>query len=310
MNKIIEALKKLLPEDQLKEVASAVEEMFVESTKEIEEAKEKEFNEKLEEAYATLAQEMEEAEKVALQGYQEAFSIITDQNNREQMLKKEFEKELEEGFEEAYQMIESEKAKSNSLSMEIYEEYDQKLSDMKEYIVDKLDEFLHQKGAEIYEQAKRDVVNDPRMAEHKVAMAKITDIVGRYLSDEEFAMATSTKLEESFRKIEELQGQMKMMEGRNINLSRENSKLNEEVRRAAQMINESTNHTRKERAEKAKNVSGRGQKRMPAKGEEQIIIKEDTQQTENVHEADNTLIEHLGIDRESLNVLAGVTKPE
>jgi len=50
----------------------------------------------------------------------------------------------------------------------MYEEYDNKLNQMKSYIVDKVDEFLQLKGSEIYEQARRDVLSDPRLAEHKV----------------------------------------------------------------------------------------------------------------------------------------------
>ena len=72
---------------------------------------------------------------------------------------------------------------------------------MKEYIVDKVDAFLQYKGGELYEQARRDVLNDPAMAEHKVALDRIVDTVSEYISDEEYTLATSSKLEEAKKSI-------------------------------------------------------------------------------------------------------------
>ena len=66
-DKIVEALKKLLPEDQINEVASAVNDMLESSKRELE----SEYNDKLEEAYKQLSEEMSNAEKTAYQGYQD-----------------------------------------------------------------------------------------------------------------------------------------------------------------------------------------------------------------------------------------------
>jgi len=128
---------------------------------------------------------------------------------------------LEEGYEEAYQLLKAEQNKNQQLEVEMYEEYDKKLSEMKEYIVDKVDQFLQFKGQEIYEQAKRDVLSDPRMAEHKVTLDKIVDLTSNYLSDEDFAGVTSSKLEETNKALEEMKGQLRIMEARNIRLSTE-----------------------------------------------------------------------------------------
>ena len=185
-DKIVEALKKLLPEDQINEVASAVNDMLESSKRELE----SEYNDKLEEAYKQLSEEMSNAEKTAYQGYQEAYGIIADLRNRLEMQRDEYNKALEEGYEEAYQMLLQEREKNNTLEVDMYEEYDKKLGEMKDYIVDKVDQFLQFKGAEIYEQAKRDVLNDPRMAEHKVTLDKIVDITANYLSDEDYQAAT------------------------------------------------------------------------------------------------------------------------
>ena len=265
-NKIASALKKILPEDQINEVTSAVNEMLVTAKEEME----KEYNKNLEEAYSQLSGELATAEKTAYEGYQEAFEIIADLRSRLDVQKSEFESQLEEGYEEAYQMLLAERNSKSQVEVDLYEEYDQKLAEMKAYIVEKVDQFLQAKGAEIYEQAKRDLVNDPRILEHKVALDKIVNITSDYLSDEEKTFATSTKLEMVNKSIEELRGQLRIMEARNIRLSTDNTRLTESVRKAA-VLNEArlpqaankvktTNvfSEQNERTLKVKNASGRG----------------------------------------------------
>ena len=265
-NKIQEALEKLLPEDQVSEVTSAIEEMLKEAKTELE----TEFNNKLEEAYAELSKELKDAETVAEKGYTEAYSIISELRNRLEVQSEEYEAALEEGYEEAYQMLKEERSKNNNLEVSLYEEYDNKLAEMKEYIVDKVDQFLQFKGSEIYEQAKHDIMNDPRMAEHKAAFDKIVDITSDYLSDEDYAAASGAKLEESKKAIDDLKGQIKLLEARSIRLSTENTKLNEAVRAAHNVITEQKQvavvakktgivNEQNERVERSKNVSGRGQ---------------------------------------------------
>jgi hypothetical protein len=206
----------------------------------LEEAKsemETEFNKNLEEAYSQLSGELSEAEKTAYQGYQEAYEIINDLNNRLAVQKEEFETALEEGYEEAYQMLVNERNSKATVETNLYEEYDSKLAEMKNYIVEKVDQFLQHKGTEIYEQAKRDLINDPRLLEHKVALDKIVNIASDYLSDEERAFGTSKKLEEATKSIQELKGQLRIMEARNIRLSTDNTRLHESKK--ASMMTES-----------------------------------------------------------------------
>lgn len=301
MDKILEALKKLLPAEHLNEVASAVDEMLNEARQEIE----AEFNEKLEEAYKELSGELATAENTAEKGYQEAYSIISDLRNRLEVQREEFEATLEEGYEEAYQMLLSERAKSGTIETEIYDEYDKRLSEMKEYIVEKVDQFLQFKGAEIYEQAKRDVLNDPRMAEHKVALDKIVEITTNYLSDEDVALATSSKLDEAHRNIEKMQADLRMMEARNIRLDHDNRKLNEAVRHTQNVLTEGRNGDRKERAQKAKNVSGRGHSVV----EETRVITEHNSDTRSAKEDDTDVSNLLeGIDPSVICTLAGTKK--
>lgn len=265
MDKIVEALRKLLPESEINEVAAAVKDMLESAKADLE----SEYNQKLEEAYAELSSEITTAEQTAEKGYEEAYAIIGDLRNRLEIQGEEYKSALEEGYEEAYQMLKQEREKNQQLEVEMYEEYDKKLAEMKEYIVDKVDQFLQFKGSEIYEQARRDVMNDPRMAEHKVTLDKIIDLTSNYLSDEGLNAVSSSKLDEAQKSIDEMKGQLRILEARNIRLSTENTKLNEAVRQAQEVISESTKvatkekktaviNEQKERTEKATNVTGRG----------------------------------------------------
>ena len=266
-NKIFESLKKMLPENEVKEVSSVISEMIENAKDEME----KEYNKNLEEAYAQLSGELASAEKTAYEGYQEAYEIINDLRTRLEVQNQEFDAQLEEGYEEAYQMLLAERNSKSQVEVDLYEEYDQKLAEMKAYIVEKVDQFLQYKGSEIYEQAKKDLVNDPRILEHKVARDKIVNITSDYLSDEDKSFATASKIEEASKAIEELRGQLRIMEARNIRLSTDNTRLTESVRRVSHnVITEAAKPAaaaakktkvlteQKERTLKVKNASGRG----------------------------------------------------
>jgi hypothetical protein len=291
MDKIVEALKNLLPENEVNEVANAVGELLEQAK----ESLEAEYNQKLEEAYAELTSELAEAEKIAEQGYEEAYSIIGDLRNRLEVQGQEYNSALEEGYEEAYQMLKAERAKNENLEVDMYEEYDRKLAEMKEYIVDKVDQFLQIKGSEIYEQARRDVLTDPRLSEHKVALDKIVNIASNYISNDELGIS-GERLEEATREVEALRGQMRILEARNIRISTENTKLNEAVRQANDLISESRKFVAKEkksaviseqneRAQKAKNVSGRG-----SISSDNVVISEHNNGTAGNSDMDQLLV--------------------
>jgi len=265
MEKIVNALKKLLPENEVNEVAESVNSLLEQAKQNLE----TEYNQKLEEAYAELTNELADAEKTAEQGYEEAYAIIGDLRTRLEVQGEEYKSALEEGYEEAYQMLKGEREKNNNLEVDMYEEYDHKLAEMKEYIVDKVDQFLQIKGSEIYEQARQDILKDPRMAEHRVALDRIIDITSNYLSDDDFAGVNSAKLQETSKQVEELRGQLRILEARNIRINTENTKLNEAVRQAQELITESRKvvskerkyaviSEQKERLQKAEKVTGRG----------------------------------------------------
>ena len=283
----------------MKEVSSAIGEMLEQAKTNLE----KEYNEKLEEAYTELSGELKGAEKTAEKGYEEAYAIIADLRNRLEVQGEEYKQALEEGYEEAYQMLKNERSKNNGIEVELYEEYDKKLLEMKEYIVDKVDQFLQVKGHDIYEQARKDILSDPRLAEHKVVLDRIVDITSNYMSDDDMNNVSSAKLEEVNKNLDELKGQLRIMEARNIRLSTENTKLNENMRHATNLVTEHRKANvssrkseviteQKERSEKAQNVTGRGQKIV----EREVVI------------AENAISSNSDLDQ--ILVLSGVKKAQ
>lgn len=304
MEKIVEALTKLLPEDAVTEVSEAVK-------VELEKAKqeyEQEYNSKLEEAYAELSKELKGTEETALQGYQEAYAIIEDLRKRLEVQQKEFESSMEEGYEEAYQMLQAEKAKNENIEVEMYEQFNQKLSEMKEYMVDKVDAFLQFKGQELYESARREILNDPSMAEQKVVLDRVVECVSDYISDEDYSSVVNSKLSDAEKKIEELKSQTKILEARNIRLSTENNKLNESVRKAEQVLSEQVKEEKQERAEKAKNAQGRGR----AVNDPELVAEwSDNKPVDKKENVDTTLVESLDPEfLRQMQVLAGTKAGE
>lgn len=296
MEKIVEALAKLLPEDAVNEVTEAVK-TELESAKEL---LEKEYSTKLEEAYSELSDELKGAEETAIQGYKEAYAIIEDLRARLETQQKEFELSMEEGYEEAYQMLQSEKGKNENLEVEMYETFNTKLQEMKEYMIDKVDAFLQYKGKEIYESARAEVENDPRNAEHKIALERVAECVAEYLGEE--APANTAKVEEISKKIEELKGQVKILEARNIRLSTENNKLTEAVRETQKVITESAKVEKKERVEKARNAQGKGK----TVNDPELVAEWSESKEEKKPTVDNTLVESIDPDLlRQMQVLAG-----
>jgi|688.fasta_scaffold20543_7 hypothetical protein len=256
MDKIIEALKKVLPAEHVNEVAKAVEEMMAENVS----ALEAEYQNKLEEAYEQIAEERKTDEAVAETGYQQAYEIIQSLMTRLDEQREEFENALEEGFEEAYNELQKEKGRNQNLEVEIYEEATSKLQEMKSLMVDKLDQFLALQESDMYESAKRDVLSDPRILEQRVAIEKMAELLSDYMGGDSVNGVSSSKIEEMSKQIEALRGQMRIIEAKNVRLATQNNKLSEQVREAHDVITEATKVERTNRASKRENASGRGQR--------------------------------------------------
>jgi hypothetical protein len=303
---IMQALAGLVPEQDQEQVFKAVN-TFVEGVRNELEA---EYNTRLEEAYKIVAQEKGQVEKVAEQGYAEAYQIICDLRDRLEVQREEFEHALGEGYEEAYQLLLQERAKNETLEMDLYEQYDAKVREIREFYVVQLDNFLSQKGEDFWEQAKRDALNDPTFAEHKMALDKILEVASGYMSDEDYHLATSAKFEDLSRKYEEVHGQMRIMEAKNMRLATENNRLNEAVRQQAEVLTESTKIEKNERQRKARNVEGRGRRNMERDRVEVISEhRANAAATRNDDDDDSdVLIESVGEQIEQWQKLAGVTK--
>lgn len=299
MNKITEALKKYLPAETLKEVESAVNEMMAEAKAELE----KEFNQKLQESYEQFAEDMENAEATAEQGYEQAFSIIEDFRVRIEKQREELENQMEEGYEDAWKMLKTEQSKNEKLEVELYEEFNKKLAEMKDFFVEKIDQYLNVQNAEIYEHARRDLMNDPRMVEHKVALDKIVEIAASYFSEEEFSGTVFNKLEDAQKSAKDFKEQLHILEARNVRLSTQNNKLNEQVREMSGLITENTKNERKERTKVAGTASGRGQRVLMG---EQVIPEFKSNETKESN--DQNLIESNDEKMNEMLVLSGVKK--
>jgi len=299
MDKLTEALKNLIPEDQLAEVSKAVEEMMADSNAKLED----EYNTKLKEAYEQLEAEKGELEEARETGYQQAFAIIDDLQKRLELQREEFENHMDEQFEEAWKMINDAKGDKETIEVELYKEFDNKLKDMKDFMVDKVDQFLQLQNNEIYEHAKKDVMNDPRTLEHKVAFDKITNIVADRLSDDDYSAVTSTKLEEQQQVIDDLKAKVRVMESKNTRLSMHNNKLNEAVKAQEELLTEAAKTEKKERAACAKKASGRGHRVTDGK-----LIQEFNNPEANQDGGDGVLTESQELN--DLLILSGLKERE
>lgn len=306
MDKILELLSKMLPENEVKEFSGVVSEMLEEAKANIKAELEAEYNQNLEEAYAQLSEEVKTAEKTAVEGYHEAWDIIVDLYNRIEAVKNEYKQAMDEGYEEAYQIYLAEKGKNENLELELHNEYEKRFQESNEFIVDKVDLFLRTKGKEIYEMARRDVMSDPSMVEHKLVLDKIVESVSNYVSDEDRMMATSGTVDQLKKNLKEAEDRIIRLESKNIRISVENTKLQEQVKQASELLTESKNtvleENKKARVEAAKNATGRGFVTDKIK-----VISEETE-TEPKGDK-NTMVESFGKDMmqnlKEMQILAG-----
>ena len=298
MDKITEALKKILPEDQVAEVSEAVEQMMAEQVKGLED----EFQAKLDEAYEQLTSEKDTEGQISEQGYQQAYEIIASLMNRLDEQREEFETALEEGFEEAYQELSKEKGKNDNIEVGLYEEFDKKLQEMKNFMVDKVDQFLNLQESEIYEHAKRDVLDDPTLAEQRVIVEKMAELLSQYVESDDLTAVSASKLQEVAKVCEDIKGQMRIVEARNVKLSAQNNRLNEQVKEASELLTEAAKAEKKVRIGKAKNASGRGQR---VAQDQQVIAEYATKTTQGKKQ---NLTEDTDEPLNDLLILSGIVE--
>lgn len=289
---VMKALSGLIPEEAQTQVSEAVSKFLEGAVEDLE----KEYNAELEKAYKQITEEKATDEKTAEEGYAQAWEIITELRNRLEIQKEEFETALEEGYEEAYQMLQEERSKNDTLEGQLYEEYDKKLQEVKEYMVNKLDQFLTLQGEKYYEMAKKEVSNDPTFAEHKLAFEKVLEVAQNYLSDEDYAYATSSRIDGLQKQLDENKSAYKILEAKNMRLATDNTRLNESIRQHKSVLTETAESERKARTEKAKKAEGRGQGHL----DRQVVIGEqqDSGETEHksVDDRSQRFVEQIGED--------------
>lgn len=274
MDKLLEALGKTsLSAQQVDEVKKAVESMIAEAANQIKEKFSEEFKSKSEEAYDEAASEIAAVESQAYEGYQEAFAIIQDQKLRLESLQREYEDFIENNNQQAFDMLEAEKNKNQDLAAQLNEEYSARYNKLRDFMVDKLDEYLRRQQSEIYDEAVRDVLADPRLVEHRVAIEKMAEIMTDYLQVEGVANNSAKRLNEATKEVEELRGRLRTVEQKNVRLSTKNTELNEALIAKDKLVVETQNNMNEleRRNRKNGNASGRGQR----------VINENTNSVKN-----------------------------
>ena len=267
---IMKTLVGLIPEDTAKEIEAGFNAILESAEAKIQEAKEKEYNEKLTEAYAIVEKEKAEIEAIAEKGYGQALEMIQTLEKKLDTQKAELETSLKEGYEEAYQMILEERAKNDALEVKLHEEYETRFKDSYNALVEKIDQYLSIEGEKYNESVKTFMLNDPELNEKKLALDKILEVAQDYITDEDFANVTSSKIEVVTKQIEEQKSRINILEAKNVRLATENNKLNEAVgvyKAETTKLNEALEASKKaklvtekkETIEKARIAEGRGE---------------------------------------------------
>jgi hypothetical protein len=270
--KIMESFKGMIPEDQTSAVKEAINEFVTDTEEKIKKEYEKTLEEsykdwdvQLKEARKESQTKLTEAEKTAYDGYEEAKTMLEEKDRQIQTQKNEFEAFLAEQYEEAKKMIDEEKARNDKIEQDLYEAYTQQVQDIKEDLVNKIDDFLGDKIEEISEAVRKELRNSPEVLETKVAYNRIKDIVASSITTEDISESANEKVEALENAMAAIQSEVKALKAKNLRLATENQNYEKQALNESAQIDEVSNRekTRKETerriAEKvAENVEGRG----------------------------------------------------
>lgn len=303
---VMKALESFIPEEAREKVSTAISSLLEKAVANIE----AEYEQKLEEAYSELHKDKKKAEQIAEEGYAQAWDLICEYKDRLELQREELDRNLDSGFSEAYEMLQEERKKNDTLESELYKEFEDKLENIKTFIVNKMDKFLQLQGNKYEEMVRKDLLNDPLFAEHKKGVERMLEAASTILSDEDYRFASSSKMDRLVREVEELRGQMKIVESKNMRLSMENTKLNESVRHKDSLLTETVKFEKKARLEKAKKVEGRGALEI----DRQVVIGEQNSAGEPVSRRknrDERLVEDVAQNvTDYWNYLSGIDRKE
>lgn len=265
--KLMEALSGLLPENLQEKVTSTVASLIDEAV----EGLKSEFETKLTESIAQVEAERAKDKETTQLGYQQAYEIIADLRNRLTLQKEELEQHLEEEYEEAYKIIVAEKAEKEKIYETVYAEFDQKLKEMREYMADMADQFLHEMGSEYLEEARKQLMTDPCLAEQRLAFDRILDVCEGYIA-EEGGNYSSSQVKSLQERLEQIEAHKRQLEAKNQKLVNENNTMKDYLRETREMIQEKVINEQKERVEVARKAEGRGNK--VVQPEREVVIGE------------------------------------
>lgn len=267
---IMESLKTMIPNDQAKSIESAINE-FVNDTenkikKEYEKTLEesyKEWQEELNQVKADNESKLQESENVALKGYEEARHIIEQKDLELQKQRQEFETFLEQEYKVAKSMLDKELSRNNKIEQDLYEAYNQQIEDIKEDLVNKIDNFLFDRIEDIAETVRRELKNSPEVLESKVAFDKIKNIVASSLDESDLHVVSNNNTSELQEQVSQLNAEIKALKARNLRLVTESKKttrvINETTNSRSRQLDKFKKETeRKVSAKLAENVEGRG----------------------------------------------------
>lgn len=249
-DKVLDVLVNMVGEEHRDKIVEMVSEMETR----LEEAKQAEVEavyQKMEEKQAALKAEYDA-------GYAEAYEALADMRHRLDTIQEEHQLHMVEEFGEAFKMVKEAENKANQKERELREEYEGRFQSSNTFVIDRLAEYLATKGEQMMELARRETLNDPTVAEHRVALNKILDVASNYLVEGQVAAVAKSKQEELHKAVEDLRGQVRILENRNVRLTNENVKLNEVARQAKNVLTESTRIERESRKELSKKATGRG----------------------------------------------------
>lgn len=279
MSKILNALKSVLPDDQAEKIAASVESMVEDQIDLVRE----EYEVKLRETHEDYARELKKAETIAENGYAEAYSIIQDQVERARIQKEEFEDFMEEQYREAKDMLVVEREKNDKISEELHDLYESKFAEAQDYLVNKIHDFMLEKGSEIYEQAKQDLLKDPEIMEHKMAFDKIVNEVANYVSFENSSLDLDSKLNKIQEENRMLQNRVRTLESKNVKVSNENMKLNEQVKKSAKVLKENNDFLTNLKNNKDKKLRMERLNRKKSSGKGRLVVENDNIEIINEH---------------------------
>jgi len=257
-DRVLEALSGLVPEDAQDKLTVAVTTLLDEAVADLKASLEADAKAKLDEEVKNIAGEREKDWQTAEQGYKQAYDIISDLRARLARQETEFEESMKEEYESAYQMILDERKKNETLEASLHEAYEKELKVRDEKLVDMVDTFLEKMGEEYYESARREVMNDPYLAEHRMAFEKVIDVVKDYVSEEDVANNTGSKLKDLEQKLESVESTRRQLEQKNMKLMTENHKYQEYLKETKELLEKNLLNEQNARVESAKKVEGRG----------------------------------------------------